>query len=278
MGSLYSYGGAAGYAVAVLLLEPFYVAAGFGLYLNRRTLLEGWDIEVALRRIAERHAAVGLLVLCMLGCFAFPGDSHAQKKPKEEITEVLKAREFGYERDAMRWQSRNPDKPKAKSDDEPSALWGIGYALARALEVLLWGLAIAAALYALWFLARMLPRGREPAPEPYRPPPALFGMDLAPETLPPDVAAAAAALAREGRLREALSLLYRGALSDLIHKRGVQLLPSHTEAEVLSLSGTDVHAYLEALIGAWRLSAYARRDPARADIEQLAQGYQAAFA
>ena len=39
------------------VLEPFYVAAGFGLYLNRRTLLEGWDIEVALRRIAARHAA-----------------------------------------------------------------------------------------------------------------------------------------------------------------------------------------------------------------------------
>jgi hypothetical protein len=278
-GDFWTYGGALGYAVAVLLLEPFYVAAGFGLYLNRRTLLEGWDIEVALRRIAERHAAAAGAVIFSLFClFSLPTDAHAQKEPKKEIAEVLKAKEFGYERDAMRWQSRNPDKPKAKSDEDPSALWGIGYALARALEVLLWGLAIAAALYALWFLARMLPRGRQPAPEPYRPPPALFGMDLAPETLPPDVAAAAAALAREGKLREALSLLYRGALSDLIHKRGVHLLASHTEAEVLSLSGTDVHAYLEALIGAWRLSAYARRDPARADIERLAQGYQAAFA
>ena len=45
----------------MLLLEPFYVAAGFGLYLNRRTLLEGWDIEVALRRIAERHAAAAVI-------------------------------------------------------------------------------------------------------------------------------------------------------------------------------------------------------------------------
>jgi hypothetical protein len=278
MGSLSSYGGAVGYAVAVLLLEPFYVAAGFGLYLNRRTLLEGWDIEVALRRIAERHAAAAMLILSALCFLALPADAYAQKDPKQEISEVLKAKEFGYERDAMRWQSRNPDKPKAKSDDEPSALWGIGYALARALEVLLWGLAIAAALYALWFLARMLPRGREPAPEPYRPPPALFGMDLAPETLPPDVAAAAAALAREGRLREALSLLYRGALSNLVHQRGVQLLPSHTEAEVLSLSGREMHAYLENLIDAWRLCAYARRDPAPADIERLAQGYHASFA
>jgi len=276
-GDFWTYGGALGYAAAVLLLEPFYVAAGFGLYLNRRTLLEGWDIEVALRRIAERHAAV--LVLCLSCIFAFPVDSHAQQKiPGEEIKEVLKAKEFGYEREAMRWQSRNPDQPREKSQDDPKALWGIGYALARAAEVLLWGIAIAAALYALWYLARMLPRGREPAPEPYRPPPALFGMALAPETLPPDVAAAAVALAREGKLREALSLLYRGALSNLVHKRGVQLLPGHTEAEVLSLSGREIRSYLETLVAAWRLCAYARRNPAPADIERLAQGYQGAFA
>jgi hypothetical protein len=103
-------------------------------------------------------------------------------------------------------------------------------------------------------------------------------MELAPETLPPDVAAAAAALAREGRLREALSLLYRGSLSTLVHERGVRLLPSHTEAEVLELSGQEVHSYLENLIDAWRLCAYARRDPMPADIERLAKGYEASFA
>ncbi|HEV7477006.1 MAG TPA: hypothetical protein VGO02_04625, partial [Burkholderiales bacterium] len=214
-------------------------------------------------------------VFCFL---ALPTNSHAQKAPKKEIAEVLKAKEFGYERDATRWQSRDPEKPRDKPDSDPRAFWGIGYALARAAEVLLWGLAAAAAAYALWFLARMLPRGRASAPEPYRPPPALFGMELAPETLPPDVAAAAAALAREGKLREALSLLYRGSLSNLVHQRGVQLLPSHTEAEVLSLSGQEVHSYLEKLIAIWRLCAYAKRDPAPADIEQLAQGYQASFA
>jgi hypothetical protein len=278
-GNFFSYGGAIGYAATVLLLEPFYVAAGFGLYLNRRTLLEGWDIEVALRRLAERHATAAVLFFSLFCFLAMPTDSYAEQNPKQEMAEVLKAKEFGYERDATRWQSRNPDKPPGKkSDFDPKALWGIGYALARVAEVLLWGLAAAAVAYALWFLARMLPGRRAPAPEPYRPPPALFGMELAPETLPPDVAAAAAALAREGKLREALSLLYRGALSNLVHQRGVQLLASHTEAEVLSLSGHEVHSYLEKLIAIWRLCAYARRDPAPADIEQLALGYRASFA
>lgn len=38
------------YAVAVAFLEPFYVAAGFGLYVNRRVELEAWDIEQEFRR------------------------------------------------------------------------------------------------------------------------------------------------------------------------------------------------------------------------------------
>jgi hypothetical protein len=38
------------YAAAVAFVEPFYVAAGFGLYLNRRVELEAWDIEQEFRR------------------------------------------------------------------------------------------------------------------------------------------------------------------------------------------------------------------------------------
>jgi len=42
------------YALTLFVLEPFYVAAGFMLYLNRRTQLEGWDIELEFRKIAQR--------------------------------------------------------------------------------------------------------------------------------------------------------------------------------------------------------------------------------
>ena len=42
------------YSAAVLFLEPFYVAAGFALYLNRRAELEAWDIEQEFRRAFAR--------------------------------------------------------------------------------------------------------------------------------------------------------------------------------------------------------------------------------
>ena len=41
---------AVSYAIVVLFLEPFYVASGFAMYLNRRAELEAWDIEQEFRR------------------------------------------------------------------------------------------------------------------------------------------------------------------------------------------------------------------------------------
>jgi hypothetical protein len=38
------------YGAAVTFLEPFYVAVGFGMYVNRRVALEAWDIEQEFRR------------------------------------------------------------------------------------------------------------------------------------------------------------------------------------------------------------------------------------
>ncbi len=41
---------AGAYALVLLVLEPFYVAAGFAMYLNRRVELEAWDVEQEFRR------------------------------------------------------------------------------------------------------------------------------------------------------------------------------------------------------------------------------------
>ncbi|MCW4455955.1 hypothetical protein OK348_14280 [Flavobacterium sp. MXW15] len=51
---------------AMTLIGPFYVGAGFGLYLNRRTELEAWDVEIAFRRLRERLVAAAPLLLVLL--------------------------------------------------------------------------------------------------------------------------------------------------------------------------------------------------------------------
>ena len=40
-------------AIAVLFVEPFHVAGGFAMYLNRRVELEAWDVEQELRHAFE---------------------------------------------------------------------------------------------------------------------------------------------------------------------------------------------------------------------------------
>ncbi len=42
------------YMAAVFFVEPFFVAAGFAMYLNRRAELEAWDIEQEFRRAFPR--------------------------------------------------------------------------------------------------------------------------------------------------------------------------------------------------------------------------------
>lgn len=48
----------AGYYLAASLLEPFYVGGGFLLYLQRRATVEGWDVELAFRRMVQRRGRI----------------------------------------------------------------------------------------------------------------------------------------------------------------------------------------------------------------------------
>lgn len=44
------------YFLVMMVVETLYVSGGFVLYLNRRIILEGWDIELIFRRLAARVA------------------------------------------------------------------------------------------------------------------------------------------------------------------------------------------------------------------------------
>lgn len=57
--------------LAMMLVAPFYVAAGFALYISRRIELEAWDVEVRFRHLAEtrsagKGAAAALLLLAVM--------------------------------------------------------------------------------------------------------------------------------------------------------------------------------------------------------------------
>ncbi len=54
------------YALVLIVWGPIYVACGFTLYLNRRTELEAWDIELVFRRLRQR--LIGSAYALLFGC------------------------------------------------------------------------------------------------------------------------------------------------------------------------------------------------------------------
>lgn len=74
--------------LAAALVGPFYVGAGFGLYLNRRTQMEAWDVEIALRRLRERLLPAAS-TLALLLCLALPlAPAHAQDADADTARQV----------------------------------------------------------------------------------------------------------------------------------------------------------------------------------------------
>jgi hypothetical protein len=293
------------YALAVTVVEPFYVAAGFSLYLNRRTLLEGWDIELELRRCAARAAAGGkrgavtaAILVALLSPAAFPqpaaaGEPAAAKSAQREIAEVLKEPEFPHARETWTWRVRWPewDLPEWLRWPEWLRFKGGGGTagegpwaeiLATLVKVVFWTAVAVALAWALYQLARRLPYLIEPRAERIEPPPVLFGLDIAPETLPPDIAGTAARLLGAGRMREALSLLYRGALSSLVHAGGIALQPGDTERDCVhrarAVLPREGHAYFVELVAAWETTAYAGRLPDAGRAQALVASWTAHFA
>jgi len=85
-------------------------------------------------------------------------------------------------------------------------------------------------------------------------------LDIRPESLPDDIGAAARELWQRGEQRAALSLLYRGALSRLVHGHGVPIRAASTEGECVSLASRRLAgpatAFFERLVRAWQTSVY----------------------
>lgn len=94
-------------------------------------------------------------------------------------------------------------------------------------------------------------------------------LDIRPESLPDEVGAAAAQLWQQGERRAALSLLYRGALSRLVHDHQVPIRAATTEGECVTIASTrlDLPAaqFFARLVRAWQLAVYGARMPADQD-------------
>ncbi len=278
---------------ALTVVEPFYVAAGFTLYLNRRTELEGWDVEIAFRRLARRLtqeagarpgkpgaaaqrgvAAALLLGALVLGALpasavpptaagptAAPAPATETGSPQQVAERVLAGPDFGRERTTHDWKWRFGGDGQGRRASGRFSLSWVGPFLEAGLWLLL-GAGVAALLVFAVRRRGFLARGSAPPVAPL-PLPIAAGTGPNAEPLPADVAAEALRRFEAGRSVEALSLLYRGALRALAARRGIEVDPSWTEGECLRRLVQQVSpptaSELERLTRAWQGAAYARR-------------------
>ncbi|SDT45547.1 DUF4129 domain-containing protein [Pseudomonas granadensis] len=303
------------YALILVVWGPVYVACGFSLYLNRRTQLEAWDIELVFRRLRQRlsHSVLGLLLaVCLVlpnvpPVWAAAPDDDPQaprllnqpltsQASQESIKTLLEQPPFKHKESVTRYRFGNDPAAPAKGSEfgeAPQWLktllgWLDGQhlnGLAKLIEVLLWATVIALISWLVWryrdFLQAFVShRPRLPARPKRTVPQQAFGLDVHRDSLPDDIAASAEQL-WHSQPRAALSLLYRGLLSHLLHDFDLQLKAADTENQVLAqveqLQRPQLLAFSRSLTAHWQNMAYGHRVPTASARQELCDGWRALF-
>jgi hypothetical protein len=255
--------------LSMSLVDVFSTGAGFGIYVNHRTWIEGWDVELAFRRLGNRLRGAGAALLALLLAFGMTPAAEAEVEagPKETIEEVKSHEDF-----TVHSVEERVPKSGSSSSWNWDGSWLVG--IAQALMWLILGAFVAFVVWLIWRYRHLL-RGSGGVAAKRVPPPqarVVMGMEVAPESLPPDIPAAARELWRVGRRQEAMSLLYRGTISRLIATGGVEIAESDTESDCLRRVTAEAAAhagYFSGLTETWMRLAYGRSAPPDEAMQEL---------
>ncbi|MFV0454851.1 MAG: DUF4129 domain-containing protein [Pseudomonas sp.] len=305
------------YALVLVVWEPIYVASGFSLYLNRRTILEGWDIELAFRRLRTRLMPMLMPLLLGFGLLfvqspeallaAEPTQATTEARPEaqrllnqsltsqaasQRISDILDQPPFRHSETVTRWRLGNET-----SESEPGWFARVLERLLKAeglqhsldtlmtvIEVLLWAALFTGVAVLLWryreWLQLYAERFGRPFRKPQAPPEMIFGLSVTPESLPADVASEVERL-WSTQPRQAIGLLYRALLSRLLHEQQLPLKNAHTESEALqlitALEQPALTRFASALTHHWQNLAYGHRTPPDTARSELCTAWRELF-
>lgn len=289
--------------IAMSCMGPFYVASGFCLYINRRTILEGWDIELRFKQLMNRVKASTIPAVALALMFGLTvstpdqalaniiyteSDQHLEYTPtdsRDDIINILESDAFNViEEDEI----VVPKNREFEIEEEPDLEWLEGFFkflkfVAQSLEVILWGLAIAAIIFLLFKLNqyRVTRGSRSKKTAIPKPPDSLFGLDIRQGSLPDNIVEAAKAFWQQNNFREAYSLLYRGALTYIAHEKQIPLHESFTEEEcVQQFQAHDdglQPLFFAQLTQQWQALAYGHQIPETSVFETTCEGWQFHF-
>lgn len=287
---------------AYLLIAPFYVASGFCLYLNRRTKLEAWDIEIQLKNLQSAHSSKAteasaesspktLLVMVFVTMFmgmslsptadAAPSNQLQQSlgaktnayDSRERIIEIKESEDFNQLEDTKELRPIDPnfwdeEDDTDYNDDFDDLDIELIEAIAKYLEFILWTLFVVAILYVLWRY-RHFRFGKTIASDtaPIERPETLFGLDVRKTSLPDDIVNTAKKYWNQHDKRGAYSLLYRAALVNIIETEQLPLKESYTEDECVdafrAVDADTKSLFFAQLSQQWQKAAYGVSPPSK---------------
>lgn len=238
------------------------------------------------RTKATLLALIALALVGVIATFAAPNTASAAFEDAEvldALEEVRKDPNISPERKVRTLKWAGEDKPE-KPKPTVSLPWlrGMFEWIAGMSRLILWiGIIVVLGLVAM-FLKRILSGAsytkHVSAPDA---PTHVRDLDIRPESLPDEIGAAALALWERNDHRAALSLLYRGLLSRLVHTHGVPIRESTTEADCLKLAvprlQSEVAQYTSMLVRVWQHAVYGAHEPAADEMRDLCTRFDRSF-
>ena len=282
------------YCIGVTLIEPLYIGAGFAMYVNSRTMTEGWDIELSFKRISERLRAnfkvqgkekvkrafngKGILI-AMLSLAIFSTPDVVAETAKERVKRITSAEEYTvHQRTEQEYEPRKKSKSSSSSTSTSRPSSSAGYSgggngwfvLEGISKAIFWGLVLALIGLIIWVILKnkhamnklnsLSEVDDQPAVK------SIMGMDVTPESLPKALSEEAREAWLRGDHHVAMSLLYRGAISWMVNQGRVPIVESDTENDcVKRVSDKQVDLnkgqFFEKLTNSWVNLAYGKSLP-----------------
>jgi hypothetical protein len=178
----------------------------------------------------------------------------------------------------LKWNSEKKEDKKRERNQAPGWLKWIGNLfqwLGESARLLVYAIAaLFIAVLTVW-LVRFLRNAdlRSGSAVAFHAPTHVRDLDIRPESLPDDIGKSALELWERSEHRLALSLLYRGLLSRLVHNHAVPIKHSATEGEcrALALQRLPIgsHEYVALLIRVWQGAVYGATEPGDQAIRRL---------
>lgn len=202
------------------------------------------------------------------------------------IDSVLSQEIFNTTEDVSRWRfdfdfDENKEEESESVDNE--LMEQIALFIARLFEGLLWFSPLLILLIAYKYRHYWLPwlQGRTIKEQEQVIPDTVFGLDIRRQTLPENISLVASQMWQSGHHREAVSLLYRGALSRLVNQAKIQLSPGATEQDCLhqvsTICSAELSHHFAELTRLWVLIAYAHRIPESSKFDALREHWSSYY-